>query len=175
MSRVLVVEDEAHLAQGLRFNLEAEGYSAEVVGDGEAATDRLLNKKENFDASRARHYAARQRWVQRGFRITRGAELCAGADADRSRAARRCAERFCRGSGRLFAQAFRFVHPFGPLAGTAAAESMDARQAGRARTQRRRRLIREGSATSEHFLSVARPSTSARLNCARPTMSSTSR
>ena len=49
MSRVLVVEDEAHLAQGLRFNLEAEGYSAEVVGDGEAATDRLLGKNENFD------------------------------------------------------------------------------------------------------------------------------
>jgi DNA-binding response OmpR family regulator len=50
MSRVLVVEDEAHLAQGLRFNLEAEGYAAEVVGDGEAATDRLLKQKENFDA-----------------------------------------------------------------------------------------------------------------------------
>ena len=50
MSRVLVVEDEAHLAQGLRFNLEAEGYAAEVVGDGEAATDRLLEKKETFDA-----------------------------------------------------------------------------------------------------------------------------
>jgi len=50
MSRVLVVEDEAHLAQGLRFNLEAEGYAAEVVGDGEAATDRLLDKKEIFDA-----------------------------------------------------------------------------------------------------------------------------
>jgi DNA-binding response OmpR family regulator len=50
VSRVLVVEDEAHLAQGLRFNLEAEGYSAEVVGDGEQATDRLLGKKENFDA-----------------------------------------------------------------------------------------------------------------------------
>ena len=49
MSRVLVVEDEAHLAQGLRFNLEAEGYAAEVVGDGEAATDKLLDKKENFD------------------------------------------------------------------------------------------------------------------------------
>jgi DNA-binding response OmpR family regulator len=46
---VLVVEDEAHLAQGLRFNLEAEGYAAEVVGDGEAATDRLIEKKENFD------------------------------------------------------------------------------------------------------------------------------
>jgi len=50
MSRVLVVEDEAHLAEGLRFNLEAEGYSAEVVGDGEAATERLLVKRENFDA-----------------------------------------------------------------------------------------------------------------------------
>ena len=50
MSRVLVVEDEEHLAQGLRFNLEAEGYSAEVVGDGEAATERLLSKQENFDA-----------------------------------------------------------------------------------------------------------------------------
>jgi DNA-binding response OmpR family regulator len=48
--RVLVVEDEAHLAQGLRFNLEAEGYAAEVVGDGEAATERLLEKKEGFDA-----------------------------------------------------------------------------------------------------------------------------
>jgi DNA-binding response OmpR family regulator len=50
VSRVLVVEDEAHLAQGLRFNLQAEGYSAEVVGDGEAATNRLLDKKEDFDA-----------------------------------------------------------------------------------------------------------------------------
>jgi DNA-binding response OmpR family regulator len=50
VSRVLVVEDEAHLAQGLQFNLQAEGYAAEVVGDGEAATERLLEKSENFDA-----------------------------------------------------------------------------------------------------------------------------
>jgi DNA-binding response OmpR family regulator len=49
MSRVLVVEDEAHLAQGLRFNLEAEGYAAEVVGDGESATDRLISRQEGFD------------------------------------------------------------------------------------------------------------------------------
>jgi DNA-binding response OmpR family regulator len=40
--RVLVVEDEQHLAEGLRFNLEAEGYLAEVVESGEAALDRLL-------------------------------------------------------------------------------------------------------------------------------------
>jgi len=50
MSRVLVVEDEVHLAQGLRFNLEAEGYEAEVVGDGESATDKLLQRGEAFDA-----------------------------------------------------------------------------------------------------------------------------
>jgi DNA-binding response OmpR family regulator len=49
MSRVLVVEDEEHLAQGLRFNLEEEGYEAEVVGDGESATAKLLAKKEKFD------------------------------------------------------------------------------------------------------------------------------
>ena len=49
MSRVLVVEDELHLAEGLRFNLEEEGYVAEVVGDGEGATEKLLQKKELFD------------------------------------------------------------------------------------------------------------------------------
>ena len=42
MRRVLIVEDEQHLAEGLRFNLEAEGYEAEVVDTGEAAIDRLL-------------------------------------------------------------------------------------------------------------------------------------
>ncbi len=50
MIRVLVVEDEVHLAEGLRFNLEAEGYVAEVVGDGEEAVKRLLKPGENFDA-----------------------------------------------------------------------------------------------------------------------------
>jgi DNA-binding response OmpR family regulator len=50
MSRVLVVEDEAHLAEGLKFNLEAEGHTAEVVGDGESAIQRLVVAKEKFDA-----------------------------------------------------------------------------------------------------------------------------
>jgi len=50
MSRVLVVEDEAHLAEGLKFNLEAEGHAAEVVGDGESAIQRLVVAKEKFDA-----------------------------------------------------------------------------------------------------------------------------
>ncbi len=50
MSRVLVVEDEAHLAQGLRFNLQAEGHAVEVAADGETALDRLVEKREPFDA-----------------------------------------------------------------------------------------------------------------------------
>jgi DNA-binding response OmpR family regulator len=39
--RVLIVEDEQHLADGLEFNLEAEGYEADVVDTGEAALARL--------------------------------------------------------------------------------------------------------------------------------------
>jgi DNA-binding response OmpR family regulator len=50
MSRVLVVEDEAHLAQGLRFNLEAEGHSVRVTDKGEDALALLLQEKETFDA-----------------------------------------------------------------------------------------------------------------------------
>lgn len=42
MSVILVVEDEAHLANGLRFNLEAEGYQVLVVETGEKALDHLL-------------------------------------------------------------------------------------------------------------------------------------
>ena len=50
MSRVLVVEDEAHLADGLRFNLQAEGHVVEIVSDGETALERLIEKEEHFDA-----------------------------------------------------------------------------------------------------------------------------
>jgi DNA-binding response OmpR family regulator len=47
--RILVVEDEEHLARGLKFNLEAEGYVTSVAGDGETALDLLLEQKEPFD------------------------------------------------------------------------------------------------------------------------------
>ena len=50
MSRILVVEDEAHIAEGVRFNLEAEGHSVRVAGRGEDALRLLLEEKEGFEA-----------------------------------------------------------------------------------------------------------------------------
>ena len=41
MPHILVVEDEEHLAYGIKFNLEAEGYAVTAVGDGQAALERL--------------------------------------------------------------------------------------------------------------------------------------
>jgi DNA-binding response OmpR family regulator len=49
MQRVLIVEDELHLADGLRFNLEAEGYEAEVVDTGEGALDMIRAGHRPFD------------------------------------------------------------------------------------------------------------------------------
>src|SRR6202162_4252713 len=49
MSPILIVEDEAHLAQGLRFNFEAEGYTVQTTDRGEDALARLTEKKEKFD------------------------------------------------------------------------------------------------------------------------------
>jgi DNA-binding response OmpR family regulator len=44
MSQIVVVEDEKHLADGLRFNLEAEGYQVRLADTGEAALEMLLNE-----------------------------------------------------------------------------------------------------------------------------------
>jgi len=45
--KIVVVEDEAHLAKGLQFNLEREGYRVTLVDNGQSALD-LLGKEE-FD------------------------------------------------------------------------------------------------------------------------------
>ncbi|WP_425617443.1 response regulator transcription factor [Anatilimnocola sp. NA78] len=46
---ILVVEDERHLAVGIKFNLEAEGFQVTTVGDGPSAL-RLIDEGENdFD------------------------------------------------------------------------------------------------------------------------------
>ena len=46
--RILIVEDESHLAEGLRFNLEAEGYAVEIAGDGPAGEKALNEASEPF-------------------------------------------------------------------------------------------------------------------------------
>jgi DNA-binding response OmpR family regulator len=40
-TNILVVEDEAHLAQGLVFNLRAEGYTVQLAVDGESALEMI--------------------------------------------------------------------------------------------------------------------------------------
>jgi DNA-binding response OmpR family regulator len=48
-SKVLIVEDEQHIADGLKFNLEAEGHQAAVACSGEDALDLVLTRRESFD------------------------------------------------------------------------------------------------------------------------------
>ena len=43
--RALIVEDEEHLAQGLKFNLEAEGFEVELASDGGTALVLLEGSK----------------------------------------------------------------------------------------------------------------------------------
>jgi len=42
--RLLIIEDDATLARGLKDNFEARGYQVEVAHDGEDGLDRLLNR-----------------------------------------------------------------------------------------------------------------------------------
>ncbi len=49
MSRIFIVEDEQHLADGLRYNLEAESYEVEVADNGEDALARLKDRPAEFD------------------------------------------------------------------------------------------------------------------------------
>ena len=50
MSQILIVEDETHIAEGLRFNLEAEGHAVAVTDNGEDALRRLAETEPAFDA-----------------------------------------------------------------------------------------------------------------------------
>ena len=49
MKHVLVVEDEAHLANGIKYNLEAEGYRVTAVGDGPSAIRFIEQNVEKVD------------------------------------------------------------------------------------------------------------------------------
>ena len=49
MSRILIVEDEQHIADGLRFNLVAEQHDVDVVETGEAALVQLADHPSRFE------------------------------------------------------------------------------------------------------------------------------
>jgi DNA-binding response OmpR family regulator len=49
MQRVLIVEDEEHLADGLRFNLEADGFEVETAYNGELALNKFFVEHKTFD------------------------------------------------------------------------------------------------------------------------------
>lgn len=50
MKRILIVEDERHIAKGLNFNLEAEGFETEIAPDGYIALNLMFDKSKKFDA-----------------------------------------------------------------------------------------------------------------------------
>jgi DNA-binding response OmpR family regulator len=49
MTAVLIVEDEKHLADGLRYNLKAEGYEVDVAGSAEEAFPMLVDRQPSYD------------------------------------------------------------------------------------------------------------------------------
>ncbi len=49
MSRILVVEDERHIADGLRYNLEAEQHEVDLADTGEKALERLMAAPNRYD------------------------------------------------------------------------------------------------------------------------------
>ena len=49
MSAVLVVEDEKHLADGLKYNLKAEGYDVDVASTAEEAYSLLVDRQPPYD------------------------------------------------------------------------------------------------------------------------------
>jgi len=55
MPHILVVEDEEHLAIGIKYNLEAEGFDVTVAGDGQTALAAVTaaGERQPDDASRA--------------------------------------------------------------------------------------------------------------------------
>ncbi len=137
MSRVLIVEDEAHLAQGLRFNLEAEGHKVEVAGDGESAIELLLGHKENgHKKDNGKRGAGKREPGPReefdavvldvmlpgkdGFAVADGVasreKFRSRSHADGSRSSGGCAQGICFGRRRLSSQTLRTSYPAGPAA-----------------------------------------------------------
>jgi DNA-binding response OmpR family regulator len=48
MKKILIVEDEAPMLQGLKDNLEFEGYEVDTASDGESGMEKILNNSYNL-------------------------------------------------------------------------------------------------------------------------------
>ncbi len=48
-AHILIVEDDAHIARGLKLNLEAEGYRATIAGDGVNAVELAIDPRQPVD------------------------------------------------------------------------------------------------------------------------------
>jgi two-component system alkaline phosphatase synthesis response regulator PhoP len=49
MTAVLIVEDEKHLADGLRYNLKAEGFEVDIASTAEQAYTLLVDRQPSYD------------------------------------------------------------------------------------------------------------------------------
>ena len=164
MSRILVVEDEQHLADGLRFNLEAEQYDVEFGRQrrgGAAAADR---RAEPLRPGDPRRDAAGHRRLHRRDAAARGAAVRAGADADGARPLGRRAARLRRRRRRLSAEAVRAADPAVARARAAAAPRVVPRSRRRRAGSRRRSPRSSRSATRASTSSSSR-SASATSGC----------
>ena len=159
VSRVLVVEDEAHLAEGLRFNLEAEGHSVRSRGrrrDGDRPAARK-QRQGKIRRRRAGRDASRHGRLRRRLRAAQGEELRARADADGARPPRRRARGIRGGSRRLPSEAFRAADfsgaPAGPAAPQRVADAARISAAHRGTGSTRKADANEGRTTDEEVFS----------------------
>jgi hypothetical protein len=80
--RILIVEDEGHLARLVAEVLGREGYAAEAVGDGRTALARALvepfdPKPEPFETGTGAWMLERMRWrLTLGYAGVRGSSVC---------------------------------------------------------------------------------------------------
>jgi two-component system OmpR family response regulator len=48
-AHILIVEDDAHIARGLKLNLEAEGYRATIAADGATGVELAIDPRQTVD------------------------------------------------------------------------------------------------------------------------------
>ena len=86
--KILIVDDEKHIAEGLRFNLELDDFEVKTADDGEEALEIL--KDEEFRRNRSRRDDAANGRFYGGENFARTGKFYADSDADRARQTRRC-------------------------------------------------------------------------------------